>query len=58
MEYIRTQEQAKGDDDFRVEETCLTDKSGFQPTAEPTAFQAVVVQFFTLGRQRSQIVNA
>ena len=43
-EYIRAQEQARADDDFRVEEQELTEKSGFQPTAEPTAFQAVVVQ--------------
>src|SRR4051794_23288068 len=47
MEYIRTQEQAKGDDEFRVEESELAGRSGFQPTAESTAFQAVVIQWIS-----------
>src|SRR3954467_3837537 len=45
MEYIRTQEMAKGDDEFRVDEGEITGQSGFQPTVEPTAWKAVFVQF-------------
>ena len=34
MEYIRTQERAKDDDDFRVTTNQVDRKSGFQPTVD------------------------